>query len=63
MGHVNRGTGFRMREVKTLFCLIWVKLDLESGVQGRCYNMRIIANWRMSFSSNVRMDFAEVQAL
>lgn len=57
LGHVNRSTGFRIKEVKTLLFCMWVKLDLENGDQGRSYNVnRTRTNWKVSFSSDVRMD-------
>ena len=43
--------------MKTLLFCMWVKLDLDSGDQGRSYNVnRTGTNWKVSFSSDVRMD-------
>lgn len=36
---------------------MWVKWDLEPGDEGRSYNVkRTGTNWKVSFSSDVRMD-------
>ena len=43
--------------MKTLLFCMWVTLDLDSGDQGRSYNVnRTGTNWKVSFSSDVRMD-------